>query len=97
MLHSLVVLVLMKLEPLKRSFWEVEFIWRWMLPCAVSIPWVLKQSGFFCFELNLLSPPTVDCVGHWVVVEGSTLQHMMSQRVRKPVTLLMAVDGCFWL
>ena len=38
MLHSLVVLVFLKLEPLKKSSWEVEFIWRQMLPCAVSIP-----------------------------------------------------------
>ena len=40
---SFVVLVLIKFELLKKSSWELDFIWRLMLLCAVSIPWVLKR------------------------------------------------------
>ena len=46
--RSSVVLVLIKLEPPKKSAWEVEFICRLMLPCAVSIPsWVLSGPVAF--------------------------------------------------
>ena len=44
-----------KKEPLKKSAWGVELIWRLMLPGAVSIPWVTEVVQLLLIELNLLA------------------------------------------
>ena len=62
----LVVLVLIKLEPLKKLAWEVEFIWRLMLPCAVPIPWV--RSMQLLLHESIINTNDSRLINVWIVV-----------------------------